>query len=219
MTPHEILKEYWGYDSFRPKQEEIVRTALEGRDVLAILPTGGGKSVCFQVPAMIREGVAIVVTPLIALMKDQVQNLNDRRIKALCIHAGMGRREVELALNNAAYGDFKFLYVSPERLGTPLFKNFVREMNVSFIVVDEAHCISQWGYDFRPDYLQVGALRDMIDAPVIALTATATPDVAEDIMTRLRFEDKCLIKSGFERPNLSYVVRSCEDKLGQLLNI
>ena len=219
MTPHEILKEYWGYDSFRPKQEEIVRTALEGRDVLAILPTGGGKSVCFQVPAMIREGVAIVVTPLIALMKDQVQNLNDRGIKALCIHAGMGRREVELALNNAAYGDFKFLYVSPERLGTPLFKNFVREMNVSFIVVDEAHCISQWGYDFRPDYLQVGALRDMIDAPVIALTATATPDVAEDIMTRLRFEDKCLIKSGFERPNLSYVVRSCEDKLGQLLNI
>ena len=219
MTPVEILQEYWGYDSFRPKQEEIVSTALDGRDVLAILPTGGGKSVCFQVPAMLREGVAIVVTPLIALMKDQVQNLNDRGIKALCIHAGMGRREVELALNNAAYGDFKFLYVSPERLGTPLFKAYVQEMNISFIVVDEAHCISQWGYDFRPDYLQIGAIRDIVDAPVIALTATATPEVAEDIMVKLRFEDKCLIKSGFERPNLSYIVRGCEDKLGQLLNI
>ena len=219
MTPVEILQEYWGYDSFRPKQEEIVSTALDGRDVLAILPTGGGKSVCFQVPAMLREGVAIVVTPLIALMKDQVQNLNDRGIKALCIHAGMGRREVELALNNAAYGDFKFLYVSPERLGTPLFKAYVQEMNISFIVVDEAHCISQWGYDFRPDYLQIGAIRDIVDAPVIALTATATPEVAEDIMVKLRFEDKYLIKSGFERPNLSYIVRGCEDKLGQLLNI
>ena len=219
MTPVETLKKYWGYDSFRPKQEDIVRAALEGRDVLAILPTGGGKSVCFQVPAMMKEGIAIVVTPLIALMKDQVQNLNDRGIKALCVNAGMGRREVDLTLNNAAYGDFKFLYVSPERLGTPLFRNYLQEMNVSFIVVDEAHCISQWGYDFRPDYLQIGRLREMVDAPVIALTATATPQVADDIMDRLAFEDKCLIKSGFERPNLSYIVRRCEDKLGQLLNI
>lgn len=219
MTPVEVLKEYWGYESFRPKQEEIVRTALEGRDVLAILPTGGGKSVCFQVPALMKDGIAIVVTPLIALMKDQVQNLNDRGIKALCINAGMGRREVDTALNNAAYGDFKFLYVSPERLGTQLFMSYVREMNVSFIVVDEAHCISQWGYDFRPDYLQVGRLRELVDAPVIALTATATPQVAEDIMEKLRFEEKCLVKSGFERPNLSYIVRKCEDKLGQLLNI
>lgn len=218
-TPLEILNEYWGYDSFRPKQEEIVDAALEGRDVLAILPTGGGKSVCFQVPAMMREGIAIVVTPLIALMKDQVQNLNRRGIKALCVNAGMGRREVELTLNNAAYGDFKFLYVSPERLGTSLFRNYVREMNVSFIVVDEAHCISQWGYDFRPDYLQIGKLRELVDAPVIALTATATPEVAQDIMERLSFEEKLLIKSGFERPNLSYIVRECEDKLGQLLNI
>ena len=219
MTPVEILQEYWGYDSFRPKQEDIVLAALDGRDVLAILPTGGGKSVCFQVPALMREGIAVVVTPLIALMKDQVQNLNDRGIKALCVNAGMGRREVELTLNNAAYGDFKFLYVSPERLGTRLFRNYLQEMNVSFIVVDEAHCISQWGYDFRPDYLQIGALRDMVDAPVIALTATATPQVAEDIMERLRFEDKCLIKSGFERPNLSYIVRRTEDKSGQLLSI
>ena len=219
MTPHDILKEYWGYDSFRPKQEDIVNAALDGRDVLAILPTGGGKSVCFQVPALMREGIAVVVTPLIALMKDQVQNLNDRGIKALCVHAGMGRREVELTLNNAAYGDFKFLYVSPERLSTQLFHNYLQEMNVSFIVVDEAHCISQWGYDFRPDYLNIGKIRETIDAPVIALTATATPKVAEDIMDRLRFGDKLLIKSGFERPNLSYIVRRCEDKLGQLLNV
>ena len=219
MTPHDILKEYWGYDSFRPKQEDIVNAALDGRDVLAILPTGGGKSVCFQVPALMRDGIAIVVTPLIALMKDQVQNLNDRGIKALCVHAGMGRREVELTLNNAAYGDFRFLYVSPERLSTQLFHNYLQEMNVSFIVVDEAHCISQWGYDFRPDYLNIGKIREIIDAPVIALTATATPKVAEDIMERLGFEDKLLIKSGFERPNLSYIVRRCEDKLGQLLNV
>ena len=219
VNPIEILREYWGYDSFRPKQEDIVMTALDGKDVLAILPTGGGKSVCFQVPAMMREGIAIVITPLIALMKDQVQNLNDRGIKALCVNAGMGRREVELTLNNAAYGDFKFLYVSPERLGTSLFRNYVQEMNVSFIVVDEAHCISQWGYDFRPDYLQIGRLREIVDAPVIALTATATPAVADDIMEKLRFGEKCLIKSGFERPNLSYIVRRCEDKQGQLLNI
>ena len=219
MTAQETLKEYWGYDSFRPKQEEIVEAALEGRDVLAILPTGGGKSVCFQVPGMMKDGIAIVVTPLIALMKDQVQNLTARGIRALCINAGMGRREVDNALNNALYGDFKFLYVSPERLGTRLFQSYVQEMKVSYIVVDEAHCISQWGYDFRPDYLQIGKLRELVDAPVIALTATATPQVAEDIMERLGFKGKCLIKSGFERPNLSYIVRHAEDKLGQLLNI
>ena len=219
MTALETLKEYWGYDSFRLKQEEIVTAALEDRDVLAILPTGGGKSVCFQVPALMHDGIAIVVTPLIALMKDQVQNLNDRGIKALCVNAGMSAREVDNKLNNAAYGDYKFLYVSPERLGTQLFRNYVQEMNVSYIVVDEAHCISQWGYDFRPDYLNIGQIRELVDAPIIALTATATPKVAEDIMTRLGFRNKCLIKSGFERPNLSYIVRNCEDKLGQMLNI
>ena len=219
MTAVEVLKEYWGYDAFRPKQEEIVRTALEGRDVLAILPTGGGKSICFQVPVMMKEGIAIVVTPLIALMKDQVQNLNARGIKAMCINAGMGRREVDNALNNALYGDYKFLYVSPERLGTRMFQGYVQEMNVSYIVVDEAHCISQWGYDFRPDYLEIGKLRELVDAPVIALTATATPQVADDVMDRLGFKEKCLIKSGFERQNLSYIVRRCEDKLGQLLSI
>ena len=219
MEALDILQEYWGYDSFRPMQDEIVSSALEGRDVLAILPTGGGKSVCFQVPAMMKEGIALVITPLIALMKDQVQNLADRGIKALCVNAGMGHREVETVLNNAAYGDFKFLYVSPERLGTRLFRNYVQEMNINYIVVDEAHCISQWGYDFRPDYLQIGKLRELVDAPVIALTATATPKVADDIMDRLGFEEKNLIKSGFERPNLSYIVRKCEDKLGQLLSI
>lgn len=213
------LKEYWGYGSFRPKQEEIVLTAMAGRDVLAILPTGGGKSVCFQLPALLREGIAIVVTPLIALMKDQVQNLRDRGIRAMAIHAGMSRREVDNALNNAVYGDYKFLYVSPERLSTKLFRSYLPAMNVSFLVVDEAHCISQWGYDFRPDYLEIGSLREVLDVPVIALTATATPRVAEDIMERLGFREKCLVKSGFERPNLSYLVRKCEDKKGMLLQI
>ena len=217
--PLDILRKYWGYDSFRLRQEDVVRAVMEGRDVLAILPTGGGKSICFQVPVLAGDGIAIVVTPLIALMKDQVQNLNARGIKALCINAGMNRHEVELTLNNAAYGDFRFLYVSPERIGTRMFRSYVQQMNVSHIVVDEAHCISQWGYDFRPDYLSIGSLREIVDAPVIALTATATPQVADDIMDRLGFREKCLIKSGFERPELSYIVRRCEDKSGQLLSI
>lgn len=219
MEPIDILEQYWGYSSFRPMQEKIVRTALEGKDVLAILPTGGGKSVCFQVPALMKEGIALVITPLIALMKDQVQNLNDRGIKALAVYAGMSRRDVDLALNNAAYGNAKFLYLSPERLGTQLFKAYLQDMNVSFIVIDEAHCISQWGYDFRPDYLKIGELRKTVDAPVIALTATATPEVADDIMEKLGFKEKTLLKSGFERKNLSYIVRKCEDKMGQMLNI
>ncbi len=219
MTAFEVLKEYWGYDAFRPMQEEIISAAAEDRDVLAILPTGGGKSVCFQVPAMMKEGIALVVTPLIALMKDQVQNLEARGIKALAIHAGMSRFQVDTALNNAAYGDFKFLYLSPERLGTALFQSYIDLLNVSYIVVDEAHCISQWGYDFRPDYLQIGKLRKRIDAPVIALTATATPKVAEDIMDKLEFREPLMLRSGFERPNLNYIVRRCEDKLGQLLGV
>lgn len=219
MSPSEVLKEYWGYDGFRPMQEEIITAALEGKDVLAIMPTGGGKSICFQVPGLMRDGITLVVTPLIALMKDQVQNLNDRGVRALAIHAGMSRHEVDLALNNAAYGDYKFLYLSPERLGTQLFRSYIDVLDVSFIVVDEAHCISQWGYDFRPDYLRIGELRERIDAPVIAVTATATPSVVQDIMERLGFKEKLLLKSGFERPNLSYIVRQVEDKYSQILNV
>ena len=219
MSPSEVLKEYWGYDGFRPMQEEIITAALGGKDVLAIMPTGGGKSICFQVPGLIKDGITLVVTPLIALMKDQVQNLNDRGVRALAIHAGMSRHEVDLALNNAAYGDYKFLYLSPERLGTQLFRSYIDVLDVSFIVVDEAHCISQWGYDFRPDYLRIGELRERIDAPVIAVTATATPSVAQDIMERLGFREKLLLKSGFERPNLSYIVRQVEDKYSQILNV
>lgn len=219
MSPSEVLKEYWGYDGFRPMQEEIITAALEGKDVLAIMPTGGGKSICFQVPGLMRDGITLVVTPLIALMKDQVQNLNDRGVRALAIHAGMSRHEVDLALNNAAYGDYKFLYLSPERLATQLFRSYIDVLDVSFIVVDEAHCISQWGYDFRPDYLRIGELRERIDAPVIAVTATATPSVAQDIMERLGFKEKLLLKSGFERPNLSYIVRQVEDKYSQILNV
>lgn len=200
-------------------QEEIITAALEGKDVLAIMPTGGGKSVCFQVPGLIKDGLTLVVTPLIALMKDQVQNLCDRGVRALAVHAGMSRHEVDLALNNAAYGDYKFLYLSPERLGTQLFQSYLDVLDISFIVVDEAHCISQWGYDFRPDYLKIGELRQRIGAPVIALTATATPTVAQDIMERLAFKDKLLLKSGFERPNLSYIVRHTEDKYSQILGI
>ena len=215
----EILEEYWGYTSFRPMQREIIDAAAEGKDVLAVLPTGGGKSVCFQVPALMKDGIALVVTPLIALMKDQVQNLCDRGVKALAVYAGMSAREVELTLNNAVYGDFKFLYLSPDRLKTTLFRYYVWGMYISYIVVDEAHCISQWGYDFRPDYLEISELRKMSSAPVIALTATATPYVAQDIMERLGFREKLLLKSSFERPNLSYIVRHCEDKLGKLLQV
>ena len=219
MHALEVLKQYWGYDAFRPVQEDIISAAAAGRDVLAILPTGGGKSVCFQIPALMREGLALVVTPLISLMKDQVQNLEARGIKALAIHAGMDRRAVDLALNNAAYGDFKFLYVSPERLKTPLFRSYLDILPLNYIVVDEAHCISQWGYDFRPDYLAISELRKLVDVPVIALTATATPRVAEDIMDKLAFRERLLLKGSFERPNLSYIVRRCEDKTGQLLDI
>ncbi len=219
MAPLEVLRKYWGYEAFRPVQEEIIDSVLAGRDTLAILPTGGGKSVCFQVPAMMREGLALVVTPLVALMKDQVEQLEARGIRALAIHSGMSRREVDTALNNAAYGDFKFLYVSPERLGTELFQSYLDVLPVCLLVVDEAHCISQWGYDFRPEYLQIGELRDSIDVPVIALTATATPKVADDIVDKLGFSEPNILRSGFERPNINYIVRHCEDKTGQALDI
>jgi len=216
----ETLQRFWGYSSFRPKQEEIISTALRGEDVLAILPTGGGKSICFQVPAMEREGLAVVITPLISLIKDQVQNLQSRGIKAIAIHSGMTFHEIDVALDNARFGDYKFLYVSPERLRTDMFRARVVGMNVNFIVVDEAHCISQWGHDFRPDYLQIRSLRDLLPGvPVIALTATATPRVAAEIMDNLGFASRNMICSGFSRPNLAYVVRQVEDKFGKLLSV
>ncbi len=217
----DTLKKYWGYDSFRPKQEEIISSVLSGHDTLAILPTGGGKSVCFQVPALMKEGICIVVSPLIALMKDQVMNLRSRGIKALAVYSGMSRNDIDITLDNAIYGDYKFLYVSPERLKTELFKARVAKMNVNLLVVDEAHCISQWGYDFRPDYLDIIEIRKILPSGTscLALTATATPEVAADIMDRLGFPEENLIRSGFERPNLSYIFREAEDKMGQMLKI
>lgn len=218
--PFGVLKKYWGYTSFRPLQEAVINSVLEGRDTLALLPTGGGKSLCFQVPQMMKDGLALVVTPLVALMKDQVQNLAARGIKAIAVHSGMNRREVDLTLNNAAYDpDCKFLYISPERLSTSLFSSYLGVLPITTIVVDEAHCISQWGYDFRPDYLAIGKIRERVDAPVVALTATATPQVCEDIMDKLLFRERNLFRSGFERPNLCYIVRQATDKAGQLLNI
>lgn len=215
------LKKYWGYDSFRPLQEEIISSILEGRDTLAILPTGGGKSICFQVPALMREGVCIVVSPLIALIKDQVENLCRRGIEAVAIHSGMTYRQIDIALDNAVYGEVKFLYVSPERLRSDLFKARVRKMNVNFIVVDEAHCISQWGYDFRPDYLVIAEILKILPVrvPVVAMTATATEAVAEDIMARLEFRERNIIRGSFLRKNLSYIFRKVEDKSGRLLKI
>ncbi len=218
--PVQVLQEFWGYESFRPLQEQIINSVLEGNDTLALMPTGGGKSICFQVPQLMKEGLALVISPLVALMKDQVQNLADRGIKAISIHSGMSRREVDMALNNAAYdGQVKFLYVSPERLATNLFSSYLNVLPISTIVVDEAHCISQWGYDFRPDYLQIGQIRERVDAPVLALTATATPQVCEDIMDKLAFRDRVLLKSDFERANLNYIVRESADKMGQLLSV
>lgn len=216
----EILKRYWGYDGFRPMQEEIISAILNGEDTLALMPTGGGKSVCFQVPAMAKEGICLVVSPLIALIKDQVQNLNARGMRALAVYSGMNYHQIDVALDNAIYGDYKFLYVSPERLQTPLFKERVQKMNINFLVVDEAHCISQWGYDFRPSYLEIKEIKKHIGkVPTVALTATATKKVAEDIMRHLEFERPHVISSGFRRPNLSYVVRETDDKYGNILRI
>ncbi len=216
----DILFKYWGHSSFRPGQEEIIRFALDGEDVLALLPTGAGKSLCFQIPALIREGICIVVSPLISLMKDQVETLKKKEIKVLTVHSGMSSSEIDTALDNAVFGDYKFLYLSPERLRSEMFRVRLERMKVSYLVVDEAHCISQWGYDFRPDYLLISEVREIIGSvPVIALTATATPDVAQDIMIQLGFRNKNIVWGGFERKNLNYVVRNVEDKNGQLLRL
>jgi ATP-dependent DNA helicase RecQ len=218
MDFRSVLQKYWGYDSFRPLQEDIVQSVAEGRDTLALMPTGGGKSITFQVPAMAADGICITVTPLIALMKDQVQNLRKRQIKAVAIHSGMTSREIDIELTNCIYGGYKFLYVSPERLHTDIFRARVKEMNVNLLAVDEAHCISQWGYDFRPAYLKIAELRELLpEIPVLALTATATPTVVEDIQVQLKFRQPNVLKTSFERKNLSYLVRKIEDKYGYLL--
>ena len=214
------LKRTWGYDAFRPRQEEIVRSVLEGRDTLALLPTGGGKSLCFQVPALAMEKLCLVVSPLIALMKDQVDRLKQLGIRAIAVHSGMDFHEVDNALESAAYGKLAFLYVSPERLGTEIFQARLGKLPVGLIAVDEAHCISQWGYDFRPSYLRIAELRDKHpDVPVIALTASATANVADDIMDRLRFRKPNVVRGSFQRPELSLWVSNGEDKSGRLLRI
>jgi ATP-dependent DNA helicase RecQ len=216
----QILQRYWGYSTFRSIQEEIIRSVYDGHDTLALMPTGGGKSITFQVPALAREGICLVITPLIALMKDQVENLERRGIKANAIHSGMSRHEIEVELDNCAYGDYKFLYLSPERLGTVLFRERLKKLNVNLVAIDESHCISQWGYDFRPSYLRIAELRELLPGvPFLALTATATPEVANDIQERLGFREKRIIKMSFERKNLVYLVRNVEDKNKYLLKI
>lgn len=217
---HALLKKYWGYDSFRPVQEDIINSVLEGNDVLALLPTGGGKSVCFQVPALAREGLCIVVTPLIALMQDQVEQLAKRGIKAVALNSAMSKREIDINLDNCIYGNIKFLYVSPERLKTDIFQQRLQKMNIGLLAVDEAHCISQWGYDFRPSYLEIANIREIIPKiPVIALTATATPEVQEDIIDKLRLKDHSTFKKSFARDNLSYSVRHVDDKEKKLISV
>ena len=213
-----VLKQYWGYDKFRHLQEDIIRSVIDGNDTLALMPTGGGKSITFQVPALVQEGICIVITPLIALMKDQVENLKKRNIKAVAVYSGLSQREIDIELTNCIFGGYKFLYVSPERLSTEIFRSRVAEMNVNLLAVDEAHCISQWGYDFRPAYLEIANFRELLPTvPTLALTATATPDVVKDIQTQLRFAKPNVFQASFERKNLVYVVRHVEDKFGFLL--
>ncbi len=217
---HEILKQYWGYDRFRPLQEDIIDAVLEGKDTLGLMPTGGGKSITFQVPGMLLEGVCLVVTPLIALMKDQKDNLRARGIKATAVYSGMKREEIIVALENCIFGDYKFLYVSPERLKSSLFLAKLSAMKVSMLVVDEAHCISQWGYDFRPSYLQIAEIRKHIPhAPVLALTATATPEVVKDIQKQLLFNPGIVFTKSFLRENLAYIVRKTDNKRDELVRI
>ena len=215
-----ILKQYWGYEHFRGIQEDIIRSIGEGRDTLGLMPTGGGKSITFQVPALAQDGLCLVITPLIALMKDQVRNLRERGIKATAVYSGMTREEILIALENCIFGNYKFLYISPERLGTEIFQIKLRSMQVSLITVDESHCISQWGYDFRPAYLKIAEIRQLLPGvPVIALTATATPEVVKDIQERLQFRQENVFRMSFERKNLAYIVRHTEDKEGEMLHI
>ncbi|MBO4577620.1 MAG: RecQ family ATP-dependent DNA helicase [Paludibacteraceae bacterium] len=226
MTALEALHTYFGYDDFRPMQQDIIESVLAGKDTLALLPTGGGKSLCFQVPTLVMadnnsegEGLCLVITPLIALMKDQVANLRQRNILATAIYTGMSREEQRIAFDNCLYGPYRFLYVSPERLESDEFLKRVIQLPICMIAVDEAHCISQWGYDFRPSYLRIAEIREHVQAPILALTATATPEVVDDIQQRLGFAETNVFRTSFARPNLHYVVRHTEDKPGQLLHI
>ena len=215
-----ILRQYWGYDSFRGIQQDIIESIGSGKDTLGLMPTGGGKSVTFQVPALAMDGMCLVITPLIALMKDQVRHLREQNIRALTIYAGMTRSEINQIFDNAIFGDYKFLYVSPERLETEMFRQRLKQMHISMIVVDESHCISQWGYDFRPSYLHIAEIRDyMPEVPILALTATATPEVVTDIQKQLHFRKENVFRMSFERTNLAYVVRQIDDKRGELLHI
>ena len=244
MTAHEALKTYFGYDDFRPLQAEIVQSVLEGRDTLALMPTGGGKSLCFQVPTMAMGGLCLVITPLIALMKDQVENLRKRDIHAAAIYTGMSFEQQKVALDNCQWGPYHFLYVSPERLESEEFRERLSRLPICLIAVDEAHCISQWGYDFRPSYLKIAEIRDLVarkacslenaslqngsttayslkagTVPILALTATATPDVVEDIQERLAFREKHMLRKSFLRANLSYVVRQTNKKADEIVHI
>ena len=221
MEALEALNKYWGYTGFRPGQKEIIDSVISGHDTLALMPTGGGKSICYQIPALCRSGIAIVISPLIALMKDQVEGLVKRGIPALCIHSGLSYDKIDSILDNAVYGNYKLLYVSPERLETDIFKARVAKMDVSMLIVDECHCISQWGYDFRPAYLEIARIKELLPEgiPTIAVTATATPIVVEDIKEKLCLKDCRLFKTGFERDNLSYIVRETDDKTGNILRV
>ncbi|MBF0576807.1 ATP-dependent DNA helicase RecQ [Dysgonomonas sp. GY617] len=217
---HKILREYWGYSEFRPLQEDIIKSVFSGKDTLGLMPTGGGKSITFQVPALAMDGICLVITPLIALMKDQVDNLKEKGIRALSIYSGMSHNEIVITLDNAILGDYKFLYISPERLGTQLFQAKLRSMNVCLLAIDESHCISQWGYDFRPSYMNIADIRkELPNVPVLALTATATPEVTEDIQNILGFKEKNVFRKSFERKNLSYIVRESDNKTESLIKI
>lgn len=219
-TSLSVLKQYWGYDKFRPLQEEIIQSVLMGKDTLALMPTGGGKSLCFQVPAMMQEGICIVVSPLIALMKDQVERLRQQGIEAIAIMSGMGKREIDIALDNCIFGQIKFLYVAPERLYNDMVWGRIRHMKVNLLAIDEAHCISQWGYDFRPAYLELARLRELHpNVPILALTATATPRVVEDIQDKLQFRERHVLKKSFKRDNLGYMVLHEENKHNRMLRI
>lgn len=220
MTPQDILQMYWGYDAFRPLQEDIIQSALDGRDTLALMPTGGGKSICFQVPALVQEGMCLVISPLIALMKDQVEQLKQREISAEAIYSGMHYKDIDRIIDNAVYGGLKFLYISPERLRTDILQERIHKMPLNLLAVDEAHCVSQWGYDFRPPYLEIAETRELIPkVPVMALTATATPPVVKDIQEKLAFRKGQVFQKSFTRQNLAYVVLHEEGKEKKLVDI